>query len=264
MSAALHAGFAVGLLHPAMAAPPAIRSDTAGGREHRYAVYRNNATMALLRAFEAGYPVLRALLGVDCFLHLARECARAQPPRTPVLAEYVQVLPGFIATTPLAETLPYLVDVARLEAACLQVFHAADADPMPAAQWQALSADPVALDEARLRLHPATAWLACTHAAADLWRAHLSAERMELADLEGIDVAAAQDALAWRDPAGRVQVAALPAGCARALDALQAGTPLLQALSPLPAAACTALLAQLAGAGLVVAVPARDHVREDP
>lgn len=259
----VHAGFAAGLLQPAQPVPAGLRGADPRSRAHRYAVYRNNTTSALLAAFAAAYPVLRALLGAECFAHAARECARARPPRTPVLAEYVQVLPGFLATTPLLATLPYLLDVARLEAACLRVFHAADAEALPAAAWQALQADPQRLALAHVRLHPACAWLDCTHAAASLWQAHMRAERPELAELDGINPDVAEDALAWRDPAGRVQVAALPKGCARALDALQSGTPLLQALSPLPAVACAALLAQLAGAGVVIAVLAPDHVLED-
>jgi hypothetical protein len=254
VSAALHAGFAVGLLHPGMAAPPAIRSATASGREHRYAVYRNNATMALLQVFEAGYPVVRALLGVDCFLHAARECARTHPPRTPVMAEYAAVLPRFLAGTPLAADLPYLVDVARLEAACLRVFHAADGDALPASAWLELQADPSRLGRTCVHLQPACAWLSCTHAVADLWLAHMRAARPELAELDGIDIDTAQDALAWRDRSGRVQVAALPTGCARALDALQRGEPLLQAFAALSPQACAALLAHLTGDGLVVAV----------
>jgi hypothetical protein len=254
VSAALHAGFAVGLLHPGMAAPQAILSATASGREQRYAVYRNNATMALVHAFESGYPVVRALLGEDCFLQLARDCARLHPPRTPVMAEYVGLLPCFLDGTPLAAALPYLVDVARLEAACLQVFHAADGDALPASAWLDLQADPARLARACVSLQPACAWMPCAHAAADLWLAHMRAAQPELAELEGIDVEAAQDVLVWRDPAGRVLVAALPSGCASALDALQAGEPLLRALSTLPPQACAALLAHLAGDGLAVAV----------
>jgi hypothetical protein len=254
MSAALHARFAVGLLHPGMAPPPAIRSATSSGREHRYAVYRNNATMALLRAFEAGYPVVRALLGVDCFLHAARDCARMHPPRTPVMAEYVGLLPRFLARTPLATALPYLVDVARLEAACLRVFHAADADALPASAWLELQADPSRLGRTCVHLQPACAWLSCTHAVADLWLAHMRAARPELAELDGIDIDTAQDALAWRDRSGRVQVAALPTGCARALDALQAGESLLQALATLTPQACAVLLALITRDGLAVAV----------
>ena len=249
-----HADFAAGLLRPERPVPQALHAADPQAREHRYAVYRNNTTSALIAAFAAAYPVLRALLGVDGFAHLARECARATPPRTPVLAEYVQVLPGFLATTPLPATLPYLVDVARLEAACLRVFHAADADALPAAAWHALQADPQRLGQARVLLHPACAWLACTHAAADLWLAHMRAAHPELAELDQVDAYAAQDALAWRDPTGRVQVDALPSGCALALDALQRGAPLLQAVAALSPQACAALLANLAGDGLAVAV----------
>lgn len=260
-----HADFAAGLLQPARPAPAGIAARDARAREHRYAVHRNNTTSALLAAFAAAYPVLRALLGADCFAHAARECARAHPPRTPVLAEYVQVFPEFIATTPLMAELPYLADVARLEAACLRVHDAADVDPLPASAWIELQADPARLGHACVHLHPACAWLSCTHAAADLWLAHMRVARPELAELDAIDPDAAQDVLVWRDPAGRVQVAALPTGCALALDAMQQGQPLLQAVAALSPQACTVLLAHLTGDGLAFAVRLDpDYLAEAP
>ena len=82
----------------------------------------------------------------------------------------------------------------------------------------------------------------------------MRAAHPELAELDQVDAYAAQDALAWRDPTGRVQVDALPSGCALALDALQRGAPLLQAVAALSPQACAALLAHLAGDGLAVAV----------
>lgn len=55
----------------------------------------------------------------------------------------------------------------------------------------------------------------------------------------------------WRDGDDLVQVAALPPGCAAALDALQAGAALLPVLSRLPGDAAATLLAHLAGDGVV-------------
>lgn len=249
-----HADFAAGLLRPAVPAPAHIAGHDVQAREHRYAVHRNNCTHALIDAFQAGYPVSRALLGEACFAHAARECARAQPPRTPVLAEYVQVFPRFLAGTPLVADVPYLADVARLEAACLRVYHAADAAPVPVSAWQALLADPQRLAAASVRLHPAMAWLACTHAAVDIWQAHVQAEHLQLAELDGIDVTIAQDALLWRGDDGLPRMAAMPTGSAAALDALQAGASLLVALAPLPGAASASVLTHLAGSGLVAGI----------
>jgi hypothetical protein len=116
-----------------------------------------------------------------------------------------------------------------------------------------------------MHLHPACAWLSCTHAAADLWLAHMRVARPELAELDAIDPDAAQDVLVWRDPAGRVQVAALPTGCALALDAMQQGQPLLQAVAALSPQACTVLLAHLTGDGLAFAVRLDpDYLAEAP
>jgi hypothetical protein len=249
-----HAAFAAGLLQPAQPAPAGWRGRDARDRSYRYAVHRNTATHALVGAFESAYPVMRALLGAECFGRVARDCARAHPPRTPVLAEYVSVLPDFIAGTSLVADVPYLGEIAWLEAACLRVYHAADVAPLSTTAWQVLHADPQRLAGASLQLHPACAWRACTHAAADLWLAHMRAERPELAQLDAIDSARAQDVLVWRDRDGRVQVAALPPGSASAFTALAAGSGLLQALATAPADACAAVLARLAESELVVAL----------
>lgn len=249
-----HAGFAAGLLQPLQPAPSGWHGRAAQDGELRYAVYRNNVTHALVGAFEAAYPVLRALLGAGCFAQLARDCARAQPPRTPVLSEYVAVLPAFIATTSLLAELPYLRDVGWLEATCLRVYHAADATPLSAAAWRALRDDPQHLASAVLQLHPACDWRACTHAAADIWLAHRRVDNPELAEMADVDVDAPQDVVVWRDCDDRVRVTALPSGSASVFDALAAGTPLLQALAGVPAQTCAAVLAQLAEAGMVLAL----------
>ena len=51
-----------------------------------------------------------------------------------------------------ARELPYLADVARLEAARTRAYHADDAAPLDAAAFAAL--DPGAADALRLTLHP--------------------------------------------------------------------------------------------------------------
>ena len=54
-----HADFAAGLLRPERPVPQALHAADPQAREHRYAVYRNNTTSALIAAFAAAYPVLR-------------------------------------------------------------------------------------------------------------------------------------------------------------------------------------------------------------
>lgn len=249
-----NAPFAAGLLQPMRPAPSAIHAASDLIREHRYAVHRNNVTHALVAAFERAYPVVRALLGAGCFAQLARDCARAQPPRTPVLSEYVAVLPAFLDGAALAAEYPYLPEVASLEADCLRVYHAAEVEPLPAAAWRGLLDDPSRLASTAVQLGPACAWRRCRYPAAAVWLAHTRAERHALADVTGIDLDRAEDALAWRDRDGLVRVAAMPTGSASAFDALAAGVPLLPALAVLGPATCAGVLEQLAAADMVIAL----------
>jgi len=103
---------------------------------------------------------------------MARLFAAAHPPATPVLFEYGKHLPAFIEGFAPAAGLPYLADVARLEFARVQAFHAAE---MPAIEPQQLAAHlarPQALPGARLGLHPSVHVITSRFAIASLWAAH--------------------------------------------------------------------------------------------
>ncbi|KAG0919362.1 hypothetical protein G6F31_021147 [Rhizopus arrhizus] len=60
---------------------------------------------------------------------MARVFAAATPPSSPVLLHYGAEFPDFIASFPPAEPLPYLADVARIERAATEAFHAAVSAP---------------------------------------------------------------------------------------------------------------------------------------
>lgn len=222
MSDALLATAAAALLAPDLP-PPALR-----GPPDAFDVHRNTVIHALVQAQADGAPVTRAVLGADCFAALARERVRLDPPRSPVLATYISGLGDFIARAMPIAWLPWLGDLARLEAALVEALHAADATPMPHGAWHALLADADALQHARLVLHPACRWLRSAHAVGSLWRAHQGA------DVDGalaaLDIARPEQVLVAR-PAYDVEVHVLPPGGADLLDALAAGRPLGQAIA---------------------------------
>jgi Putative DNA-binding domain len=141
-------GFARGLLDPAAAVPPGVSA----GSPRRYAVYRNNVTVGLVRALEANFPAVRRLLGEAYFAGLARAFTRAHPPRSPLLFQYGEGLAGY----------PYLADVARLERLWLGAWHAADQPVLTAADLAHLNGE--YLPGLRLAPHPALGLLASPHA----------------------------------------------------------------------------------------------------
>lgn len=250
-------GFADALLVPDRSVPVGIRAGSRPDRERRFAVHRNNVVVSLVDALAESFPVCRALVGEDFFRAMARERVLADPPRSPVLTDYAQGFPDFVAGFAPAADVRYLVDVARIEALRVLAYHAADSSSVPEARYHALVAAPEALAVARVTLHPACHWLRSDHAAHAIWLAHQGLEDLSVADLDGVDVDHGEDVLVAR-PAFDVVVTLLPRGAIAFLDSLRGGHTLSTAFTAAQAEAdevdSGALFTLLIQQGLAVAL----------
>ncbi len=141
--------FAAGLLDPALPAPLGVRNPDGVPATKRFDVYRNNVTISLADALETAFPVIRAVVGDAFFRAMAGVYLRAHPPTSPLMMFYGDRMPGFLTGFAPAASLPYLPDVARLELALRQAYHAADATPIDPAQLGGLT------EHSRLTLAPA-------------------------------------------------------------------------------------------------------------
>ncbi|GGO85749.1 DUF2063 domain-containing protein [Marinobacterium nitratireducens] len=112
-------------------------------------VYRNNFRISLTEALEAVYPVMQRLVGEDFFRYLIDRYLRNHPPTCGDLTQFGDRMAAFVAGFQPAAGLPYLADIARLEWACHEVFHAPDDATV---DLDALSQMP-AEDLAGLRFH---------------------------------------------------------------------------------------------------------------
>ncbi|WP_119717605.1 HvfC/BufC N-terminal domain-containing protein [Cognatilysobacter tabacisoli] len=226
MSAArVLADVAAALCAPERAVPAVLCAPSPAQRERRFAVHRNTFVAGLVDGLTASFPVTRMLLGDAFFRAMARECVLAAPPRSPVLIEYAQHFPAFVAEYGPAAGVPYVAAVARLEAMRVAAFSAADAEPLTPAAFAPWLADPSRLAALRLALHPAASCRRFDHAAVSLWRAHPANGAPDLDTLAAIDVDAREDALVTR-PRWDVSVDPLPAGAIALLDALRDGAQL--------------------------------------
>jgi len=145
--------FAAALLDPQAALPPGLIGPDGLPAQRRFAVYRNTVTASLTRALEAGFPTVRKLVGEAFFGAMAVAFLRAHPPRTPQLARYGADLPEFLASFPPVARLGYLPDVARLDQAMRDSYHAADATALTEAEFQRhVDTD---ITARRVRLQPA-------------------------------------------------------------------------------------------------------------
>ena len=221
MFAALQTDFARALLDPDQAVPAELTSHTARHPQKRFAVYRNNVVVSLVNALRAKFPATERIVGDEFFAAMARIFVTAHPPRSKILHTYGDDFGDFIAAFEPAAALPYLADVARLEAARTRAYHAADAPPLAPAALSNI--EPQTIGLLRLTLHPSLQVLRSPHPAVTIWA--MNAGETELGPVEND---AAEDALVLR-PALDVTVRALPPGGAAFLLALADGGTLADA-----------------------------------
>lgn len=106
---------------------PASLTDGAGrpaGR--RFAVYRNNVAVSLTEALISGFPACYSVLGDEMFRGMAGAFLRDCPPVSPVMARFGAALPDFLGTAPQLVKMRWIADLARLEYALRDSYHAAD------------------------------------------------------------------------------------------------------------------------------------------
>ncbi len=210
--------FVAALLDPALPVPTGL-TGPAGQASRRFAVYRNNVAVGLTEALRAGFPVVQKLVGEAFFTAMAGEFLRRHPPQGRIMMLYGADFPGFLSRFPPVSHLPYLPDVARLEQALRESYHAADVAPLPP---DSLAAIPEAtLLVSRLRLAPAVRLIRSPWPIHAIWHANLHG---------GPVAQGGQDVVILRpdfDPLPQV----VPQTAADFLAALLAGAVLASALS---------------------------------
>ncbi len=211
--------FAATLLDAGHPCPEGLIAWNGSDPVKRFAVYRNNVVSSLIDALADTFPVTCALVGEEFFRAMARVFVAAEPPRSPILAEYGNGFPAFIESFAPAQSIPYLVDVARLEILYLTAYHAADATPLDEAAFRGALSHPNALPTVRIRLHPSTGVLRSAYAACSLWVAHQGT-----LDLATVDPYQAEEALVVR-PLWEVLVVPLGPGAGRFIELLADGAP---------------------------------------
>jgi len=180
----------------------------------RFAIYRNNVHVSLVEALGKRFPVTRQLVGDDFFCGMAREFVQGVKPRSPVLLEYGAEFPAFVAAFAPADSVPYLADVARIEVAVSEAYHAAEAPVLEMAAMAAL--DPKRLGDMVVDAHPAVRLVRSTFPVGTIWSNHQVEPVKPVAAWAGEDVLItrpkAQIGLTLLPPADESFVAALLSG----------------------------------------------------
>jgi hypothetical protein len=213
--------FSPALLDPQSATPAVVTGPNKKAASKRYNVYRNNVTVSLIDALAAIFPATQRIAGVEFFRAMARFHMRATPPTSPLLFEYGRGFPGFIERYEYAQSVPWLADVARIERAWLDAYHAADIETLRPQALASISAE--RLSNVLFVPHPAVRIVCSEFPAVSIFAVHRSEGQVD-----PIEAVGAEDALITR-PGLEVVVRHLPPGGAIFLTRLISGETLGQA-----------------------------------
>ncbi|WGR98649.1 putative DNA-binding domain-containing protein [Bradyrhizobium sp. ISRA443] len=215
--------FAAALLNPALPIPHGLVGPDGEPSLKRFAVYRNNVVASLIEALKDGFPAVRRLVGDEFFCAMARAYVAVEPPRSPILLEYGAGFADFIRTFEPAAALPYLADVARIERAWAQAYHAPEASPIAPEVFTTIAPDQ--LPAIRLALHPSLRLVRSQFPALTIWWMNVGDGIPAPVDL----AAGGEDVLIVR-PLADVEVRSIPRGSFEFIQALADGEPVLPAL----------------------------------
>ncbi len=243
-------GFARAVLDADKGVPEGVRSHLRARPEKRFAVYRNNIFASLTDVLQGRFAVVSRLLGEEFFHATAKAYITVNPPVSPVLMRYGATFAEFLDGFEPVSDVPYLSDVARLEWAWSEAYHAGDRVPVGVEEFR--QAPPGRADELILTLHPSVHVLRSRYPVVTILSAHGGEDEPEAIDAG----AGGEDALIVR-PALSVEVRRLPAGGAAFIAALAAGQTLGRAAAAASSEADTfefqANLAGLIANGVIAA-----------
>jgi len=242
----IQADFIDALKQPDTPVPAII--DKRGGHvaKRRFDIYRNNVIAGLTGALRATYPAIETLVGGDFFAASARVYIDRHPPRSPLLFRYGGAFGDFLDEFPPASGTPYLGDVARLEWARLQAYHAKDATPLTiealSSCLQGSTQVDVDMSTLGLGLHPSVTLLSSRWPIVSLWAASVG-----LGGSDDVEMKRAERALVIR-PSLDVETRLLPESAFTFMAALRDSQTLQEAVvAAMDAAADFSLADHLGG-----------------
>lgn len=171
--------FTRALLDPAAVPPAGVVNPDGAPAQKRFDVYRNNVAVGLTEALTEAFPVVRKIVGEKFFQAMAGVYLRNHPPSSPLMMFYGDQMPGFLKGFEPVRGLPYLPDVARLELALRQAYHAKDAPPIGGEVLQMIAPD--LLMRSRLTFAPAVQLLGSRFPFHAIWSANAEGTQGKIA-----------------------------------------------------------------------------------
>jgi len=186
-----------------------------------FEVYRNNVNSSLVNALGEAFPVVQRLVGEEFFRAMAADFVRIELPSSPLLLEYGARFATFIDAFEPVAGLPYLGDVARLEWARQQAYHAAEAEPLD--PQRLADVERSQLGGLRLETHPSLRVCESRWPVLDIWVTNARDAGVRTIDLD----TGGQQVLIVR-PDAQISERLLPAGGAQFLAAIMSGQTLAE------------------------------------
>lgn len=119
-------------LDAAITGPDQVLTPWLAGDGAGLAVCRNTVAKGRADALAGLFPTVQRLVGEDWFHYAALIFAAEHPPTSPVLDDYGQAFPDWLARFEPAQSLPYLPPVARMDLAWSRAHRAVDASVLTA------------------------------------------------------------------------------------------------------------------------------------
>lgn len=216
--------FAAALLNPDMPIPHGLVGPDRAPSTRRFNVYRNNVAAGLVEALAAHFPAARRIVGEAFFAAMARVYVALEPPKSPAMLDYGETFPAFIDRFKPARSVPYLADIARLERAWTEAYHAAESTPIDTAQLGAI--DPRCLAQIRFALHPSLRVVRSSFPSVHIWLMNIDGGMPAAIDIHR----GGEHAVVLR-PAADVEVIRVAAGTATFIQRIAAGASVAGAAS---------------------------------
>lgn len=154
------ARFVPGVLAPFVVGGPTSRRS--GGK-----LAARHDDVAPIDVLAARYPVVRRLVGDESFRAMALRFTASEPSRSATLEDYGEAFPRFLRSQGKAASIEYVADIAELEMVRGKARHAADARPVRAQAFAALSIK--RLKGMRVELHPSVFLVASRFPIVTIW-----------------------------------------------------------------------------------------------
>ena len=172
-----------------------IESDDRLSATERLEIYANAYFYRILDCLKEDFPATLKTLGADNFHNLVTGYLIEYPPTEPSISYAGRHLAEFLSHHPMRERWPFICDLARLERTLVEVFHAAEAEPLNAEAMRAVAPDdwPALV----MRTHPALAIVDCEWRVDELLR-EVEAATGDSEHVFGAPARAPVSVLVWR------------------------------------------------------------------